>query len=212
MLGAGFLTDGRRILRPLACLLAGALLTSTSPLRAAPPNAEEGKAAIAADDANRARPVVSFDRLAAIGVTTQAVKAAAAQPSPSPAPTPPAPKDNANSLRTIGYIAGGVGIVGFIVFAVAGIGAKNAHDRLEETLQACNAGLDGTRRAIDCNDAFQPAADGKRLQTIANIGLATGLAGVGLGATLIMLSHPANDTSAVATAPQGGMITFAGRF
>jgi hypothetical protein len=212
MLGAGFLTDGRRILRPLACLLAGALLTSTSPLRAAPPNADQGKAAIAAADANDATSVVSFERLAAIGVTMPAVKAAAAQPSPSPAPTPPAPKDNGNTLRTIGYIAGGVGIVGFIVFAVAGIGAKNAHDRLEGILEACNAARDGTRRLHDCNDAFQPAADGERLQTIANIGLATGLAGVGLGATLIMLGHPANDTSGVATAPRGGMITFAGHF
>ena len=177
MLRKALLTE-RRTGKPLACLAAAAFLASTSPVRAEPSNAN----------------------------TAGAAPVAAAQPSPSPAPAAP-PKDDGTTLRTVGYIAGGVGIVGFIVFAVAGIGAKNAHDRLEDTLQACGP------KAIDCNDAFGPAADGKRLQTIANIGLATGLAGVGLGATLIMLGgHAANDTPAVATAPQGGMITFVGRF
>ena len=176
MLRKALLTKGRIGSRPLACLAGAALLASTSPVRAEPPNAN----------------------------TAVAAPIAAVQPSPSPAQVAP-PKDDGTTLRTIGYIAGGVGIVGFVVFAVAGIGAKNAHDRVEEAVQACGPRV--------CNEAVSSADEGKRLQTIANIGLATGLAGVGLGATLIMLGgHAANDAPAVATAPQGAMITFAGRF
>jgi hypothetical protein len=99
-----------------------------------------------------------------------------------------------------GYIAGGVGIAGFVLFAIAGIGAKNAHDRLDES---CNAG--------HCDDAS--AQEGKSLQTAANIGLATGIAGLGLGATLIVLGHPSNDAApAVGMSGRGGVVTFAGRF
>jgi hypothetical protein len=124
---------------------------------------------------------------------------------PSPPPAVPASKDDGGGLRTAGYILGGVGIAGFVLFAIAGIGAKNAHDRLDE---ACAAGR--------CNDASHDAdiADGKLLQTAANIGLATGLTGLGLGATLVVLgSHSASDTvPGVASSPSGGMITFSGRF
>lgn len=123
----------------------------------------------------------------------------------SAAAPPPAPKDDGAGLRTAGYIAGGVGIAGFILFAVAGIGAKNAHDRLDE---ACNAGR--------CTDASHDSdiADGKRLQTAANIGLATGLIGLGLGATLIALGirSPSDAVPAVGMSGGGGLITFAGRF
>jgi hypothetical protein len=206
MLGKGPLTKGRAGLRPFACLAAAALLASSSSARAEPPNANG--AAIA----EAAKSVASFDKSLAIAGTATAAIAptAVAQPSPSPVSVPPPPKDDGATLRTLGYIAGGIGIGGFIVFAIAGIGAKNAHDRVEEAVEACHARPQGP---VDCEAAFQPAADGKRLQTIANIGLATGLAGIGLGATLIMVgNHSAHDVPAVATGPRGGMITFAGRF
>jgi hypothetical protein len=141
-------------------------------------------------------------------VAAQALAApstSAATETPPAPPPPPAPKDDGVALRTVGYIAGAVGLAGFVLFAVAGIGAKNAHDRLDE---ACAAGR--------CNDASNEAdiANGKRLQTAANIGLATGLAGLGLGATFVVLgSHSTSDsTPAVGSAPSGGMFTFSGRF
>jgi hypothetical protein len=146
---------------------------------------------------------------AAVATSTSSVmaqsavpQAAAAAPAPPTAPKD-APKDDGAGLRTAGYIVGGVGLAGFILFALAGIGAKNAHDRLDE---ACAAG--------HCNDAAHESdiADGKMLQTAANIGLATGLAGLGLGATFVVIgSHATRDAPTVGSAP-GGMITFSGRF
>ncbi len=65
--------------------------------------------------------------------------ASTAAPSVPPITTP---KDDGAGLRTAGYIVGGIGFAGFLLFAIAGIGAKNAHDRLDE---ACAAGR--------CNDA-----------------------------------------------------------
>ena len=208
MLGKVLLTEGRAGLRPFACLAAAALLMSTSPVRAEPPNAD-AKAAAGAALAEGAKSIASFDKWTAVGGTAAAT-APVVQPSPSPVSSSPPPKDDGATLRTLGYIAGSVGIGGFIAFAVAGIRAKNAHDRVEEAVEACHAEAQGPR---ECEAAFQPAADGRRMQTIANIGLATGLAGIGLGATLIMVgNHSAHDTPAVAAAPRGGMITFAGRF
>jgi hypothetical protein len=118
---------------------------------------------------------------------------------------PPPPKDDGAGLRTAGYIAGGVGIAGFILFAIAGIGAKNAHDRLEEN---CGSG--------SCDEATRQSdiEDGKTLQTAANIGLATGLTGLGLGATLILLGgRPPNDNTPTSTVSgTGAMITYGSRF
>jgi hypothetical protein len=121
----------------------------------------------------------------------------------APPVVPPPPSDDGAGLRTAGYIAGGVGIAGFILFAVAGIGAKNAHDRLEEN---CGSG--------QCDEATKQSdiEDGKMLQTAANIGLATGLTGLGLGATLIVLGARPSESSAPSTAANGAMITYAGRF
>jgi hypothetical protein len=115
--------------------------------------------------------------------------------------------DEGSSMRTIGFIAGGVGIVGFILFAVTGLGAKSAHDRLD---QNC-----GTGQCRDPWAAESDIADGRMLQTAANIGLATGLTGVALGATLLVLdAKPMNDAphGGVSIVPQGGVVTFGGRF
>jgi len=204
--------------RPLVWLAVAAIATSTSPLRAQQASAEEIESFVANAAENEAdrSPTISASAaframLASGSVTGQigtGISAASTSGSTSTAPTPPAPNDDGTALRTAGYIAGAVGIAGFVLFAIAGIGAKTAHDRLDED---CNAG--------PCDSASHESdiADGKRLQTAANIGLATGLAGIGLGATLILLGgHSSSDATPappVATsAPNGGMITFAGRF
>jgi hypothetical protein len=118
---------------------------------------------------------------------------------------PPAPKDEGAGLKTAGYILGGLGIAGFVLFAVAGISAKNAHDRLDED---CAAGR--------CNDASHASdiEDGKLFQTAANVGLAAGLTGVGLGATLIVIgTHSSSDTPpATGSSPTGAILSFSGRF
>jgi hypothetical protein len=163
-------------MRPLIGAAALAIATSTSPVAA------QSTAARSSSSASTAAPPVA-----------------------PPAAPPATPKDDGVGLRTAGYIMGGVGIAGFLLFAVAGIGAKRAHDRLDE---ACAAGR--------CNDASHESdiADGKLLQTAANIGLATGLAGLGLGATFVVLGSQSTSDSvpAVGSAPSGGMVTFSGRF
>jgi hypothetical protein len=174
--------DSRFIMRPLVCLAAGAVAISTSPVHA---QSVRGAAAMSAAST------------AAVGTVRSSTASTAAPP--------PLSKDDGDALKTAGYIAGGVGIAGFILFVVAGIGAKNAHDRLDED---CHAG--------PCTDASHDSdiADGKLFQTAANIGLATGLTGLGLGATLIVLGNrSASDAvPAAGTSAQGGMVTFAGRF
>jgi hypothetical protein len=201
-------TYRRSSLRPLACLLGAAFITSSSTLRAEPPKADNAESGFAdGADAEHTANLLSWrDGATAIAATAsvRGAPASTTRPSASPAPVSPPPKDDGAALRTAGFIAGGVGIVGFVLFAVAGIGAKNMHDRLDE---ACNAGR--------CNEPSQEAdiEDGKRLQTAANIGLATGLVGVGLGATLIVVGgHSAHDASAVGATGPGGMITLAGHF
>jgi hypothetical protein len=137
------------------------------------------------------------------GAPATSAPASSAKPgATAPPAVPPPPKDDGTGLRTAGYIAGGVGIAGFILFVVAGIGAKNAHDRLEEN---CGAG--------QCDEATKQSdiEDGKMLQTAANIGLATGFAGLGLGATLIVLGARPNESSP-STAANGAMVTYGARF
>jgi len=140
----------------------------------------------------------------ATGAAATTVPATDAKSGATPAPAvPPPTKDDGAGLRTAGYIAGGVGIAGMVLFIVAGIGAKNAHDRLEED---CGSG--------QCDEATKQSniEDGKMLQTAANIGLATGLTGLGLGATLIVLGNRPSESTPPSTAVNGAMITYGARF
>jgi hypothetical protein len=139
----------------------------------------------------------------AAGTTATSSPAGDAKSTPAPPPAvPPPSKDDGAGLRTAGYIAGGVGIAGFVLFVIAGIGAKNAHDKLEDC---------GTSQ---CDEATKQShiEDGKMLQTAANIGLATGLTGLGLGATLIVLGARPNENSAPSTAVNGAIITYGASF
>jgi len=212
------LRDFRTTMRPLVWLAVGAIATSTSPVHAQSAEGDDGDTSIGSDSESEGDPsapswleghwaALTGGSLSAAG-SSVAIASASGHAARSSAPSAPphAPKDDGAALRTAGYIAGGVGLAGFILFAVAGIGAKNAHDRLDE---ACAAGR--------CTDVSRDAdiADGKRLQTAANIGLATGLTGLGLGATLIVLgSHSTSDVMPTvgSSSPSGGMINFAGRF
>ena len=214
------LCDFRSAMRPLVWLAAGAIATSTSPVHAQSAEGDDGDTSIGSDSESEGDPrapswleghwaALTGGSLSAAGsavAIASALGPAARSSSSAPSAPPHAPKDDGAALRTAGYIAGGVGIAGFILFAVAGIGAKNAHDRLDE---ACAAGR--------CTDVSRDAdiADGKLLQTAANIGLATGLTGLGLGATLVVLgSHSTSDVMPTvgSSSPSGGMINFAGRF
>jgi hypothetical protein len=140
---------------------------------------------------------VSLPRLPALSTVADATAAP---------PTAPAPVDDGSGLRTAGYVAGGVGLVGLALFAIAGLGAKNAYDKLD-----ADCGSDGCTDEAHRSDI----EGGRMLQTAANIGLATGLTGLGVGATLMVLGSRSpvekREPSASVSA-NGGMITYGGHF
>ncbi|UQA63474.1 tetratricopeptide repeat protein [Polyangium aurulentum] len=81
-------------------------------------------------------------------------------------------------LRLPAYIAAGVGVAGFVTFAVAGAMSKSTYSDLE---QACGARPCPADRASD-------VSAGKTQQTVANVGLVVGAVGIAAGATLFVLS------------------------
>jgi hypothetical protein len=102
-------------------------------------------------------------------------------PAPVPAAPPPEAARPAPGLpRTWAYVAGGVGAAGLITFAVFGTMAKSTYDDLNG---ACPNGA--------CPpDKAGAISSGKSQETIANVGLAVGVVGLGAAAGLYFLSMP----------------------
>jgi hypothetical protein len=126
----------------------------------------------------------------------------AVAPAPAQPDAKPADAGSGGSMRTIGYVAGGVGIVGLGVFAVTGLMAKSTFDKLEGE---CKGG---------CSDAghLEDIDHGKSLQTMANVGLVLGVVGVGTGVTLILLGGKAGEGPNVSFTGSGGSVSYAGHF
>jgi hypothetical protein len=182
--------------RGLAALLLAAMTASS-----APASAEPAPAAVHLDIAHAALALLP-PRLPLASVAAETPQAPAATPNADPAAGPAS--DDGAGLRTAGFVAGGVGIAGLVLFAIAGLGAKNAYDDLDA---ACGSG--------PCPDDSQESkiAEGRMLQTAANIGLAAGLTGVGVGATLLVLGNKAAiDRHDAAPTASGAMITYGGQF
>jgi hypothetical protein len=123
-----------------------------------------------------------------------------------PTSLPPATADDGAGLRTAGYVAGGVGLVGLALFAIAGLGAKSTYDKLESD---CGS--------TPCTDPAHQSdiEQGRMLQTLANIGLAAGLTGLGVSATLLVIANNSSAEKrmpAASLSPNGGMITLGGKF
>jgi hypothetical protein len=112
-----------------------------------------------------------------------------AQPKPpAPAAPPEQPKEapaivvdtSPGGLRTAAYIAGGVGVAGLATFAIFGSLEKSSYNELND---ACHGGPCPPERADDI-------AAGRSRQTIANVGLGVGLAGLAAGVVLFVVSSP----------------------
>src|SRR5690606_36414471 len=107
-------------------------------------------------------------------------------------------------LRTIGFVAAGVGVAGLAAFAIAGSMAKSEFDTLEEEC--------GSARCTDPKYADN-VDSGKRMQTIANIGLIVGAVGVVAGGTLIVLGGPSKKEGAGLLVMPGSLgVGYRGRF
>ena len=112
----------------------------------------------------------------------------ALEPAPEPAPTPQSDGGNA----TLGWVLGGVGVVGL---ALSGVSAAFILDH-ESTVEAeCDAdktcsdeGLDATR-------------SGRTWNTVGTAAFAVGILGVGLGAYFILSSGPRGEQTALSASP-----------
>lgn len=84
-------------------------------------------------------------------------------------------------MRTAAYISGGVGAAGLVTFAVAGSMARSQYATLRDE---CAGPCPQRQSEIDA---------GRRSQTVANVGLAIGAAGVATGVVLYFLSQPKSE-------------------
>ncbi len=109
-------------------------------------------------------------------------------------PPPPGSGDQANAsaqsgmspLRIGAFVAGGVGVIGFIMLAAGGAASKSTFSSLN-TLCMGQAGCPGATGATRAT-ADSDISSGKTQQAVANAGLALGVIGVATGVTLFVLS------------------------
>ena len=106
-----------------------------------------------------------------------------------PAPPPPEPVQAAaprheetnprQGLRTVSFVAGGVGVVGLATFAVFGALATLTYNNLENECHGpCTT------------DHSDQVSSGKTQQTVADIALGVGIVGAAAAVTLFVLSRP----------------------
>lgn len=138
---------------------------------------------------------------------TLEVGALLAPPAPRPAPVPaPAPDagDGRRMRRTLGFVAGGVGLAGIGAAVVSGIlldGKKAAVEEHCDEQRYCDAeGLDA-------------AAAGRTLLPVNTVAWVVGIAGVGAGAALILTSGGEEKARVkAAVLPGGAGMSVGGRF
>ncbi|MBW2453517.1 MAG: tetratricopeptide repeat protein [Deltaproteobacteria bacterium] len=129
---------------------------------------------------------------------------------PAPAPPPPAPdtgdEDFMTTMRWMGVGVAVLGVGGMVSFAVTGSMARGKLDQLEED---CGG--------VRCSDpALADVVDeGKMLQTIANVSLGVGIAGLVGGSALFLFGGPSEDETTSASIRGtlgGGLLEIKGRF
>jgi hypothetical protein len=120
----------------------------------------------------------------------------AASPAERPALSVTADSGPAKPSRspTLGYVVGGVGVVGLIVGAVAGVLVMQkkgvVNEQCDENKQCDDEGLDATN-------------SGKTWGVITTVGLVTGAVGVGAGAYLVLSAGSSDDRAAASVALSG---------
>jgi hypothetical protein len=139
-------------------------------------------------DGASARAEVTLAAGAANEVELRLIKPVEPLAAPLPAPTPPphvaeTPPSVSSSLRTWSYVAGGVGAAGFVTFAVFGAMTASKYSSLQRACPQNHCSPD-QRDDIDT---------GKTYQTVANVGLGVGIAGIATGVTLFILSSGHKD-------------------
>jgi hypothetical protein len=121
------------------------------------------------------------------------------QPNSSPVPpsqgTPASDQGEGHDTKTIGYVVGGVGVVGLAVGAITGIVGlskqSTGNDNCDNVHRTCN------QTGVDANNTARTMAP------ISTVGLIVGVLGVGAGAYLILTSKPSHSV-AIGTEVHGG--------
>ena len=83
-------------------------------------------------------------------------------------------------LRPFSYVAGGVGLAGLATFAIFGIMSNSTYSDLKSACPSSQGGCPPSKR--------DEVSSGQTQQTIANVGLVVGLAGLAAGGTLLVFS------------------------
>lgn len=121
---------------------------------------------------------------------------------PPPPPAAPAAESGGSPLRTAAYVAGGIGVAGIATFVVTGVMARSTYNDLNS---ACQGG--------PCpSDKTGEISSGKTQQTIANVGLIVGIAGVAAGGTLFVLSLSKGPSTSTGLVVSPGWMGVHGRF
>jgi hypothetical protein len=145
----------------------------------------------------------------AVSITLEPEERAPGAPTTPPEPSKPEPvtvESSGGGLRVAGFVAAGVGAAGLVVFAIAGSMASSKFDTLESEC--------GGRRCADPKYA-EIVDDGKRFDTIANVGLAIGAVGLLGGGTLILFGGPTSrpaERATMSVGPSGFRVSYEGRF
>jgi len=111
-----------------------------------------------------------------------------------------------SGMRTLAFVAGGVGVAGLATFGVFGLMNNSKFGDLEDSCgpnKVCSADLEDT------------ADTGRTYQTIANIGLVVGVVGIAGGVTLFVLSGKKTETAPAEQAQLRvgpGSVSLHGRF
>lgn len=121
------------------------------------------------------------------------VVARAHQPAPAarPNPQPSAAVTEHGELRTASYVAGGIGVLGLISFAVLGSLSAAAFTDLEESCPVKS----------QCDPSLRDTAErGELQQTAANVSLIVGVSALATGVVLFVLSEPGSERAPVSLA------------
>jgi hypothetical protein len=129
----------------------------------------------------------------------------------SPAPSPSAPSgvpapSHASTLRTAGWVTGGVGVAGFIAAVVTGV--VIVEDKSTANSQCTGGCMAGTSGASAVNS-------GRTMLPLNAVAWGVGIAGVGAGVTMILLAGRKGESAAAASASLeagAGGVTWRGRF
>ncbi len=119
----------------------------------------------------------------------------------------PTDQPKGGTLRTIGFVTAGVGVAGIAVFAIAGSMSSSKFKQVEDDC--------GGKRCTD--PKYGDTIDsGKRLETIANVGLVVGGVGLLAGGAIILFGGPKSTektgSASVSIAPGSWSVGYARAF